>query len=445
MKDSNFEKVIGIIGNPTNPDIAWSSQQLSTLKGIGINTLQLSIAWSSKPKNEVLNMEDLDDPSVYAVYKDRVKKAHAHGFKALAHFGIPYTNYHQFRTCIMEPGVIKNYCNRLEKFFLESNADEVMVYTYDQRAWLCSEFDNCTNCKGVQLHKRLIPFLEALASAGANAKPGAMFWWEPWELSEGQIIAVLEGINAKNLGIITHSNIGEVNFTNTVDLPTRNIARLAKMRGIPFIAEGFFGGSGEDIAGLSHMPCPRLVYQQLDSMRGTYGLTGIKEYYGFVPADFSVNIDMFSMYLQSPNAGLDSLLCEIASQYGEKAPILEAWETAAHGMEIFPYNASWWLRFLISDPGTQSWKSLKSTDWETPSWKSSRRAYYMVTGEGEQHPWLLEDVSLRASAAARRLKEAARLLAQAQISPVKKTDIQAQIRDLTTYADAASKFADSMR
>jgi len=445
MPSKTFEKVIGIIGNPTNPDITWSNQQLSSIRNIGVDTLQLSIAWSSKPANEVLNMEDLDDSYVYSIYKERVKKSHEFGFSALAHFGIPYTSNQQFPACIMEPEVVKNYSRRLEKFFIESHADEVMVYTYDQRAWLCSEFGDCHNCKDIPLHQRLIPFLEALTNAVQNAKSSAMFWWEPWELSEGQIIAVIEGINVKNFGIIAHSNIGEVNFINTVDLPSRNIARLAKARGIPFISEGFFSGSGEDIAGLTHMPCPRLVYQQLDSMHRTHGLTGIKEYYGFVPADFSVNISLFNLYLQSPETNLNQLLFEVANEYGEKEPILEAWEMAAQGMELFPYNASWWLRFIISSLDTQNWKRLKSADWETPSWKSSRRAYYMITNESEQHPWLLEDVNLRANAAGQRFKEAARLLGQAQIIPGKIRDIQAQKRDLTMLSAAAYKFAQSIK
>ena len=444
MKIGAFDKVIGILGNPTNPDVAWSDSQLTAIRDIGVDTIQLSIAWSWKPANEVLNMEDLDDPHVHALYKERIKKAHAHGLSALAHFGIPYTDNFLKPACIMNPTVLSKYQTRLEKFFSESDADEIMIYNYDQSAWLCSEFDDCPNCKGVPLHTRLGPFLDALASTVQSVKPGGMFWWEPWELSEGQMISVIENITADNFGIIMHSNIAEVNFNNMIDLPSRNIARLAKTRGMPFISEGFFGGSGEDIEGLTHMPCPRLVYQQLESMKRTYGLTGIKEYYGFVPADFSVNTAMFRMYLQSPDMRFDDMLTAIAKAYGEKGALKEAWEMAAQGLEIFPYNASWWLRFILSKPETQSWTRIKEADWETPAWKTNRRGYYMVTSEQEQHPWLYEDVSLRAMAAAQRFKKAVKFLDQANVRPEMKIDIAMQKRDITKIMEAAYAFAHSI-
>lgn len=442
-----FDKVIGIVGNPTHPDVSWSDEQLEAICDTGVDTLQLSIAWSWKPANEVLNLEDLDNRETEVLYKSRIEKAHRYGFKALAHFGIPRTQglEKQDWMCIMDPAVIKNYTERLVYFFKEYDADEVMIYTYDQNAWLCSEYDDCPRCKGIPLHERLVPFLEKLVDAVQQGKPGAILWWEPWELTEGQIIKVIEKIRTDHFGIIMHSNIGEVNFINIIDLTSRNIARISKSRNIPFISEGFFGGSGEDIESLTHMPCPRLVYQQLDSMHHTYGITGIKEYYGFAPEDFSVNIALFSAYLKSPEKSLDDLLEPIAASYGVNTDLLlEAWESASQGMELFPYNASWWLRFLLSNPETQNWQKIKSADWDTPAWKASRRACYMVTNEAEQHPWLLEDVGLRACAAAGRFEKAAHLLEIHENTIIKKADIKLQLNDLRKIAEASRRFGNNM-
>ncbi|MHB8278754.1 MAG: hypothetical protein ACYDIA_14020, partial [Candidatus Humimicrobiaceae bacterium] len=368
--NKTFEKCIGIIGNPMNPDVAWSDEQLLAMKEIGIDTLQLSIAWSSKPANEVLNMEDLDNPLIAKIYKTRVEKAHHFGLKALAHFGIPKTiHYNQLdaTACISDPEVVEKYRKRLIKFFKEYDADEVMIYTYDQWAWLCSEFGDCPRCKGVPLYERLVPFLQTLVDAVQEGKPGARLWWEPWELSEGQIIEVIERIKPDHFGIIMHNSIAEVHFTYCCDMSFRNIARLAVSKGIPFVGEGHFGGSGDDIQTIDHMPCPRLVYQQLYCMHNTTGVIGIKEYYGFVPAYFSVNIAMFSSYLQSPEEKLYELLEQIVEPYGGgKSLLLEAWEMVSQGMELFPFNANWWLRGLLADFKLQEIVKLPTADWETP-------------------------------------------------------------------------------
>jgi len=441
-----FENVIGIVGHPTTPDVAWSDEQLRAIRDIGVDTLQLSIAWSSKPANEVLNLEDLDDPATAAVYKDRVRKAHRHGFSALGHFGVPRADPVRPwpHACIMEPTVMEAYRTRVTNFFAEYDADAAMIYTYDQRAWLCSEFGECPNCRGVPLHERLTPFLESLVDAAGRGKPGARLWWEPWELSEGQIIRVVEKIQPAHFGVIMHSNIGEVHFSNVVDQPSRTIARIAKNRGIPVVLEGFFGGSGEEVTSLTHIPCPRLVHQQLDSMRRTYGVTGVKEYYGFVPAEFSVNVGMFSSYLRSPDSALDELLEHVAQPYGEAALMRDAWELVSQGLEIFPYNASWGLRFLVSDPDVQTWRRLKPADWETPSWKASRRAYYMVTNDVEQHPWLLEDVALRAHTASDRVEQAVSLLERAERTCRRTDDVRLQKQNLIRFQHASRRFARSM-
>ncbi|MCL2647115.1 MAG: hypothetical protein FWD61_08935 [Phycisphaerales bacterium] len=449
QRQKSFDLVIGILGNPSNPDVAWSDEQLNAIKKIGVNTLQLSIAWSWRPANEVLNLEDLDDQDIARNYKGRVEKAHRFGFRALAHFGVPKTSAMSDAVpeCIMDPEIIRKYQNKLAEFLREYDADDVLIYTYDQHAWLCSEFGDCPRCRGIPLHERLVPFLEALKNAMQKGKQGSRLWWEPWELSEGQIIEVVERISPEHFGLIMHNSIAEVYFVNTTDLAFRNIARLAGDRGIPFVGEGFFGGSGEDVETITHLACPRLVYQQLEALRNTQGVTGVKEYYGFAPSDFSANIDLFSRYIHTPGLAFHQYAEPIADTYGQAGKImLEAWELISNGMEMFPFNTSWWLRFLCKNPEFQEWKQIKATDWPTPSWKSSRKGFYLVTDEAEQHPWLLEDVGLRSLAAVRRFERAAKILDEAATlsSSPPKNDIKSQWTDLSKLIETYKRFGENM-
>ena len=55
-----FKYFVGIVGNPSVPDISWSDEELEQIKALGVNMVQLSIAWGNKPANEVLNLEDMD-------------------------------------------------------------------------------------------------------------------------------------------------------------------------------------------------------------------------------------------------------------------------------------------------------------------------------------------------------------------------------------------------
>ncbi len=82
-----------------------------------------------------------------------------------------------------------------------------MIYTYAQLAWLCSEFGECPRCAGIPLHERVGPFLEELIVAVQEGRPGARLWWEPWELSEGQVFTVVDRINADHFGLILRNTI----------------------------------------------------------------------------------------------------------------------------------------------------------------------------------------------------------------------------------------------
>lgn len=85
---AGFKYFIGIVGNPSVPDVSWSDEQLVQIKTLGVNMVQLSIAWGGKPANEVINLEDLDDKE-RAKFKFRIAQAEKHDLKTIAHFGIP--------------------------------------------------------------------------------------------------------------------------------------------------------------------------------------------------------------------------------------------------------------------------------------------------------------------------------------------------------------------
>ena len=68
-----YRLFVGIVGNPSVPDISWSDEELTQIKQLGVNMVQLSIAWGGKPAGEVLNLEDpvsythLTLPTIYSV------------------------------------------------------------------------------------------------------------------------------------------------------------------------------------------------------------------------------------------------------------------------------------------------------------------------------------------------------------------------------------------
>jgi hypothetical protein len=439
-----FVYTIGILGHPTTPDVAWSDEQLGVLRGMGLNTLQLSIAWSWRPAGEVLNLENLDDPALAMEWQRRAHKARAFGFRPLAHLGLPVGPQTDATTCILDPSVRDGYAGRLSHFMHDFPAvDDVLIYTYDQQAWLCSEFGDCPRCHGVPLHERLTPFLEAMVDAVCSERAAARLWWEPWELSAGQTYAVVDRIHPGNFGLVCHSTIAEVQFVNTTDLWFRNLARLAHGRGTPMIGEGFFGGSGEDVSPLTHLPCPRLVFQQLDTFHHTTGIVGIKEYYGLVPAHLSANMRLLRAYLHLPDALYSTLLDEAAAPYGApaKGSLLDAWELTAQAMEFFPWDASWALRRLFEQGENVSYERIPNASWTTPSWQANRRGFYMVTDETRRHPWLLEDVALRARFAARRFDEAATLLTEATDKTTLRDDVRKQADQVRLASRTSTVFA----
>jgi hypothetical protein len=402
-----YEYFIGIVGNPSSPDISWSDEQLTKIKALGVNMVQLSIAWGWKPANEVLNLEDLDEEQ-RANFAYRIKQAEKHGLRTIAHFGVPrMLNYSPVRpACIMDPAVREKYVNLLSDFMTSfPEVDDIMIYTYDQRAWICSEFGPCLRCSGLPLHERLPGFINLLNETMQKHRPNTRLWWKPWELSKGQTVAILDRVNPAHFGLMLNpSSSNEVYPFNDrsfkSDLGVKRLVRMALERNIPVVGE--FDHTLYKPLYLIEDYFPRLVYEQMRGWKEMEGVVGIKEYYGFSPETFSVNAAMLQAWIKSPDAPLEQLLQEVAAPYGEKsAPVMiQAWEYVAQSVEAYPWDTTYLIGPMGLDrhrDGSHDWEpiSIIGTAWQTPIWQANRRANFMLTQEHKAHPWLFEDAGLR--------------------------------------------------
>ena len=385
-----FKYFVGIVGAPSDPDISWSDEELKQIKDLGVNMLQLSIAWGGKPAGEVLNLEDLDESQI-TKWKFRVSQAKKHGLSTMAQFGVPKLLYTANAysiiqpACILDPEIREKYTRLLGDFCDKfPTVDNILLYTYDQNAWLCSEFGPCPRCSGIPLDERLSGFLDLMNEAIQKHRPGTTLWWKPWEISIGQAVKIVKKVNASNFGLVLNpSSANEVySFDDRSfksDLGIKRIVQAAADRGIPVIGE-FDYTLYKDYYAINDY-FPRFVYEQLQAWKKLNGVVGVKEYFGFAPSLFSVNADMLRACMKSPNASLDELLNEISAPYGEKAAtfMMQAWERVAQGMEAFPWDTSPSIGSfgaLKSDTGAHPWDpaTIANATWSTPAWKTNRRA-----------------------------------------------------------------------
>lgn len=411
-RPGGFQYFVGIVGNPSAPDISWSDEELEQIKALGVNMVQLSIAWGGKPANEVLNLEDLDKEQ-REKFAFRIKQAKKHGLKTIAQFGIPrMINYSPVQpACILDPAVQKKYQELLADFMTSfPEVDDVMVYTFDQRAWLCSEFGPCPRCTGVPLDERVPGFLNMLNETMQKCRPNTRLWWKPWELSRGQVVTILGKVKPAGFGLaLNPSTSNEVYPFNDrsfkSDLGVKRFVQLAKEHGIPVLGE--FDHTFYKPLYLIEDFFPRLIYEQMNCWKEMPGVVGVKEYYGFSPSVFSVNAAMLKAWMKAPSASLETLLNEIAAPYGpQAAPLLQqAWEYTAQSVEAYPWDTTYLIGPIGLDrhwDGSHDWDPVHiiSTSWDTPIWKANRRGNFMLTDEPKAHPWLFEDAGLRLEDAA---------------------------------------------
>jgi len=431
----------GIVGNPEVLENEWTDHQMEALKDLGINMLQLNLGWGGRPGGEVLNMEDLDEERLEQ-FHFRVQQAAKVGITVMPHFGVPQLlNMKEgysvvYPACILHPEVIRNYTDRLAQFVSDFTAiDNIMIYTFDQDSWLCSEFGDCPRCSGIPLHERLPHFLNQLQEALQQGRPGTRLWWQPWELSAGQTYKVMQNVSPEHFGIIINNSIAETYPSNTTDLWVRNTVRIAAERGIPVIGELQFTGCQIGTHSVQRLPCPELVYEQARAFYELEGVMGLREHFGIAVSKMSVNTDMFRQYVKNPDAPMADMLAAVAAGYGTNATeeLLTAWRHASRAVQHIPFEASYSFCNVTHLPPGHSWDAavIPAFHWDTPAWETGRRAFYMLTHPTTIHPWMLEDVGLRLGEAADGFFAAAEALQLALDKGVDRAeDVHEQWRDL---------------
>lgn len=458
---NRFETVACASGNPSfcaEKFCDYSPEGLKALKDIGVNTLFINIAWS-RPWMDAVVLEHLvasdrfpllstetDIEANLKRFRDRAARAAEAGLKPFGLFGVPHyfdfsklpESYNVLKgasestieggrslLCIQTPEVRELYAELIGK--LRAQVPELkgmLIYTYDELAEICAEDSDCPHCAGIPETERIPGFLNRLY-ADQNPAGAEEFeiWWEPWELSAGQTYRILEKLDPR-ITVSCHTTINEVYYVNQTDIWFRNVAALAKRQGRKMIGEVFIGSSSEDIGPMMGFTCPRLVYDQVESLRRLPAIAGIKEYYGIVPKHISVNEKMFSACLHS-DENCNDLLDRLASGYTDDTEkLLEMWECCSEALELIPWDISWALRFGNYLPydsrywAKNTFVDLMRTPWMTPSWLSSRRSFYMVVDcPCNYTPTTVRDLRIRFDISIERLDEALNALSSVRLFP----------------------------
>jgi hypothetical protein len=431
---------VGFLGCPSRPQIAWNEENLGRLQEYGFNTIQLNIAWGSRPGREALNLEDVvelppdreaelagltpllgeQSPEARAWRRDalraRIGLCRRLGLRTLFHFGAPYVG-DRFASdapanCLLD-GRTTERCRVLLQAFAREfpGVDDILVYTYDQHAWLCSEFGPCPRCTGKPLAERVVPFLEGLAATWREAaNPEGRLWWEPWELSAGQVLQCVEKVHPAGFGLALHANIAEVMGSLPADRWFKNTVALAAQRGIPALGEYWLGGPSEEVEPYTHLAYPLVTLRGLQALAAVPELAGIKEYYGLLPDQEDPNLRLTGLFFSNPTIDAETALAKLAEPYaGAAAAVIQFWRLTSEAMDLFPWDASWLMRAIgRSDPAhSLSAAIVRGVPWHTPSWCSTRRSLFMVVDTAAPpDPWMLEDIQLRCELAAERMQRA---------------------------------------
>lgn len=434
---------VGFLGIPFSTEgnmhvpVEWNEENIGRLKLLGFNTVQVNVAWGSRPADEPLNIEDItelppdqqvmypqtvplrSDPSPErreqrrAELRRRIDLCRKAGMRTIFHFGVPYNAHSRYGdgppNCISDPKVARRYALLLDIFARDfPGVDDILVYTYDQDAWLCSEFGPCPRCKGIPLHERLVPFLDQLSAEWKKLSPRGRLWWEPWELSAGQSLECVNNLNPEGIGLMLHCNTAEVMATLPADRWFKNMCQLASKRGIPVVGEYFLGGASEELEPFVNLSHPLVTLRGLRALAAVPGICGIKEYYGLAPDREDPNLRMTGLFFGNPQINEEEALKQLAEPYGNASgEIIRFWHLASEGMELFPWETSWLIREVGRSRPDHSLSAaiLRGMDCPTPSWRSTRHATFMrIEPEAPPDPWMLEDVQLRCELAAKSME-----------------------------------------
>lgn len=431
-----FTDRIALLGCPVQPDPGWTPGSIARLRDLGFTAVQLNVAWGARPGDEPLNLEDVLDlppalaalPPNHAVpqrakaerhaqriaqLRERAHVAKAGGLRTVFHFGAPYMGMYavpmadwgkRLSRCLSD-GRTPEYCAGLIRAFAAAHpdVDDLWVYTFDQDAWICSEFGTCPTCRGVSLHERLPAFVDLLARTWRACRPDGMLWWEPWELSAGQVYRCAERIDPAVTALALHSNIAEVQATLPVDRWLRNTCDLARRRGIRVVVEHWLGGASEELEPFTCLSHPQLTWRALARIGGVPGVNGIKEYFGLLPERCDPNLAATALFLAEPDLPEDVAMRRIAAGLSrDPAALVGFWDLCSQGMENFPWDLSWFIREVgrARPDHALSAAAIRGFCADSPSWRSTRGAVFMRIDNQPAHPWLLEDVQLRCERAA---------------------------------------------
>jgi hypothetical protein len=443
---SPFQYRVAVLGAPSCPEVPWTEENLKKLMDLGFNAIQLNIAWGGRPADEALNLEDVVSLSPERMkelkqpdlpprsvagrreerrrqLQDRMVLAKKFGFRTIFHFGAPYNAQYggldfegpQARS-LLDPETTIYYRELLTVFAQEySEVDDILVYTYDQDAWLTSEFGNCARTRGIPLHERVAPFLEALADTWRSRRSGGLLWWSPWELSAGQLYKCIERMSPEGIGLDLHSCVGEVISSMPVDRWFKNTVALAQQRGMPVMCEAFLGAVCEETEPFQRLAYPALTVRQVKAIADVPGVSALKEYYGLVPTRPDPNLEAAALAMMNPDLPEDEILQKLTGGTDER--MIRFWKLVSQALEVFPWDVSWWVRCLgladVSHSLTAA--TLRGASCATPSWCSTRAATFMKTDSARPHPWMLECIQLRCEQSAGFLEQA--LEAGADIAP----------------------------
>jgi hypothetical protein len=428
LKAQQAEYKVGFLGVPDNPKVEWDDANMQKMEGLGFNTMQLNIAWGYRPNDEALNLEDVVElPEQFTLpvdkslsktlrtsemietrsekLKQRISVCKKYGMRTIFHFGAPFIGYPPTQTeplpqCIMDPNTVNRYITLIKEFGKKfPGVDDLLMYTYDQDAWLCSEFGPCTRCHGVPVAKRAAIFVNTVAHEWNKINPKGRLWWEPWELSAGEVYETMNLLDSSCVGMSIHSNIAEVQIAFPADRWFKNVLCLAKKRNIPVLGELWMGCPTEETETFTHIPTPLLTLQALRAVYNAGELKGIKEYYGNVPGDEDPNLRMTGIFFHDPLVNDNAALSELAKPYMDAAEsVARYWKLSSEAVAFYPWDVSWLAREVgRSDPKhLMTAAILKGATWQTPSWQSSRKTAFMRTDDTrDPNFWMREDMQLR--------------------------------------------------
>ena len=347
-KNQQVDYKVGFLGAPSFPEaenpelkMKWDDENMQRMKDLGFNTMQLNIAWAYRPYDEALNLEDVvqlpkqfrltsidrehiadglrSPEKVEArsiIIRDRIAICKKYGLRTIFHFGAPNNNQREIEPleqCVMDPVTVNRYVTLVREFGKKfPGVDDLLIYTYDQHAWLCSEDGPCPRCHGVPVAERVSMFVNTLARAWRKINPKGTLWWEPWELSAGEVYTTIELLDSSCVGLSIHSSNAEVMIANPADRWFKNVLYLAAERGLPVIGEVFTGCPTEEMEPYTHIQCPLSTLRELRAVNSAGKLKGIKEYFGNVPNQEDPNLRMTGIFFRNPDISDEDALTELA-------------------------------------------------------------------------------------------------------------------------------------